>query len=67
MTKDQGPRNIGHKTGVEPDTEKIYFVLSLGFTVSYLAHYETLLLNTTNIITKCGCYFITKNMTKAYY
>ena len=35
-------------------------MLSLGFTVSYLAHYETLLQNTTNIIAKCDCYFITK-------
>ena len=28
--------------------------------VSYLIHYDTLLQNAANIITKCGSYFITK-------
>ena len=28
--------------------------------VSYLIHYDTLLQNVTDIITKCGSYFITK-------
>ena len=28
--------------------------------VSYLAHYDTLLQNATDIITKCDSYFITK-------
>ena len=41
------------------DTE-IKFWESIVFAVSYLLHYDTLLQNARDVITKCGRYFITK-------
>ena len=39
---------------------EIKFWESIVFAVSYLLHYDTLLQNARDVITKCGRYFITK-------
>ena len=39
---------------------EIKFWESIVFAVSYLLHYDTLLQNVRDVITKCGRYFITK-------
>ena len=57
-----GRRTKGHLFQNEPGTrcKKMYFLESIVAVVSYLVHYNTLLQNATNNITKCDGYFITK-------
>ena len=55
LSKDEGLRDIGHSINIG---NLILSVTSV--TVSYLIHYDSLLQNATDIITKCDSYFITK-------
>ena len=55
LSKDEGLKNIGHSMSIR---NLIFGVNSV--TVSYLIHYDSLLQNATNIITKCDSYFIRK-------
>ena len=55
LSKDEGLRDIGHSMSIGN------LVLGVNsVTVSYLIHYNSLLQNATDIITKCVSYFITK-------
>ena len=55
LSKDEGLRDIGHSMSIGN------LILSVNIvTVSYLIHYDSLLQNATDVITKCGSYFITK-------
>ena len=53
--KDEALKNIGHSMSIR---NLIFGVNNV--TVSYLIRYDSLLQNTTDLITKCGNYFITK-------
>ena len=53
--KDEALKNIGHNMSIR---NLIFGVNSV--TVSYWIRYDSLLQNTTDPITKCGNYFITK-------
>ena len=55
LSKDEGLRDIEHIMSIG---NLILGVNSV--TVSYLIHYDSLLQNATDIITKCDSYFITK-------
>ena len=55
FSKDEGLRDIGHNMSIG---NLILGVNSV--TVSYLIHYDSLLQNATDIITKCDNYCITK-------
>ena len=54
-SKVEGLRNIGHSISIG---NLILGVNSV--TASYLTHYNSLLQNSTDIITKCDSYFVTK-------
>ena len=55
LSEDEGLRDTGHSMSMG---NLIWGVNRV--TVSYLIHYDTLLQNATDIITKCDSYFITK-------
>ena len=55
LSKDEGLKNIGYSMSTR---NLILDVNSV--TVSYLIHYDSLLQNAIDIITKCDSYFITK-------
>ena len=55
LSKDEGIKDIEHSMSIENLILGVY-----GVTVSYLIHYDSLLQNATDIITKCDSYFITK-------
>ena len=59
-SKDQGPKDIGHKMGIVVDTRKFEFWELVVFLDSYLVHYYISLQNATDAITKCNGYFTTK-------
>ena len=61
LSKDEGLKNIGHSMSIR---NLIFGVNSV--TVSYLIHYDSLLQNATDIITKCSSYFIIRS-TEFYY
>ena len=63
-SKDEGPRVIRHKMSVELDRNLILEAIVVA--VSCLVHYDKLLLNATNIITKCDSHNITK-CDRSYY
>ena len=58
LSKDEGSKNIGNNISMALETRKSCW--SIVVAVSYLVHYDTLLQNATNIITKCDGYFIAK-------
>ena len=55
LPKDEILKNIGHSMSLR----NLLFAVN-SVTVSYLIHYDRLLQNATDVITKCGSYFITK-------
>ena len=55
LSKDEELRDIRHGMSIENLILRVSNV-----TVSYLIHYDSLLQNATNIITKCDSYFIIK-------
>ena len=60
--QNEGLRNIGHSMSKALDTNKSVPVV----TTSHLVHYDILLQNATDIITKCDSYFNTE-CEKVYY
>ena len=55
LSKEKGLKDIGHSMNIG---KLILGVNSVS--VSHLIHYDSLLQNVTDIITKCDSYFITK-------
>ena len=55
LSKDEGIKDIEHSMSIENLILGVYVV-----TVSYLIHYESLLQNATDIITRCDSYLIPK-------
>ena len=55
ISKDEELMDIGHIMSIGNLILDVNTV-----TVSYLMHFDSLLQNATDIITKCNCYFITK-------
>ena len=55
LSKEEGPNEIGHKMSMVLGTRK--FWKSIVASVSYLVHFNTLVLNAADIITKCDSFF----------
>ena len=57
-SKKERPRHISNNMSMKLNTRE--FWESIVVVVSYIVHYNTLLQNATDIITKCNSFFITK-------